>query len=381
MRHLPATLLVATLFLAALPLAAAADQIRLGAVFNQTGSQAAFDKPSLQAAQLAVRVANDAGKGPIELVLADPAGEVDKAASSTAAMLDAHEAVLAVFGLSDTDMVLAAAPEAAKRGRVFLTTGATSPKLPAEVPEWLFLACFGDNVQAAAAAEFAHGTLGARSVAIVYNEAAAYTRLLQGYFRERFEGLGGTIADSRSYAATDGQAAAIEGLAGADAVFLAAQVPAEAAAGIAALRANGFDGPILGGDGYDGQDVWAAHPEIADVYFTTHVYLGADNPDPAVRAFDAAYRQAYDGAAPDGFAALSYDAVGLLLTAIHNAQDRTPESLRQALAGLSGYRGVTGTISFEDGARIPRKSVAIIEIEDGTLHLAREVLPEQVPAP
>ncbi len=376
MRHILATLCVA-----ALPLAAAAEPIQFGAVFNQTGSQAAFDRPSLQAAQLAVREASDAGQGPVELVVADPAGEVARAASSTAAMLDANEAALAVFGLSDTDMVLAAAPEAAKRGRVFLTTGATSPKLPAEVPEWLFLACFGDNVQAAAAAEFAHGTLGARSIAIVYNAATEYTRLLQGYFRERFEGLGGTITESRSYDATDGQAAAIAGLAAADAVFLSAQVPAEAASGIAALRANGFAGPILGGDGYDGQDVWAAHPEIDDVYFTTHVYLGADNPDPAVRAFVEAYGRAYDGAAPDGFAALSYDAVGLLLTAIDAAADRTPDALRQALAALSDYRGVTGTISFEDGARIPRKSVAIIEIEDGALHLAREVLPEEVPAP
>lgn len=369
------------LLVAALPLAAAADPVQLGAVFNQSGSQAAFDGPSLQAARLAVQQANDAGKDPVELVLADPAGEVAKAASSTAAMLDAHPEVLATFGLSDTDMVLAAAPEAAKRGRVFLTTGATSPKLPAEVPEWLFLACFGDNVQAAAAAEFAHGTLGARSVAIVYNDATAYTRLLQGYFRARFEELGGTIAETRSYGALDGQAAVIAGLAAADAVFLSAQVPSEAAAGIAALRADGFAGPILGGDGYDGQDVWAAHPEITDVYFTTHVYLGADNPNPAVSAFVDAYGEAYDGAAPDGFAALSYDAVGLLLAAADAAPDATPDALRQALGSISGYQGVTGTISFEDGARIPRKSVAIIKIAAGKLSLAQEVLPDQVPPP
>lgn len=376
MRHLLAALLVA-----ASPLAAAADPIQLGAVFNQSGSQAAFDGPSLRAARLAVQEANDAGKNPIELVLADPAGEVAKAASSTAGMLEAHPEVLAAFGLSDTDMVLAAAPEAAERGRVFLTTGATSPKLPAEVPEWLFLACFGDNVQAAAAAEFAHGTLGARSVAIVYNDATAYTRLLQGYFRTRFEELGGTIAETRSYETLDAQAAAIADLAAADAVFLSAQVPAEAAAGIAALRAEGFTGPILGGDGYDGQDVWAAHPEITDVYFTTHVYLGADNPNPAVRAFVDAYGEAYDGAPPDGFAALSYDAVGLLLAAVDASPDSTPDGLRQALGGISGYQGVTGTISFEDGTRIPRKSVAIIEIAGGNLSLAREVLPDQVPPP
>ncbi|MEZ4678407.1 MAG: hypothetical protein R2932_29740 [Caldilineaceae bacterium] len=47
------------------------------------------------------------------------------------------------------------APAAAAAQRLFLTSGATSPQLPAQVPDYLYLACFGDNVQAAAAAEWA----------------------------------------------------------------------------------------------------------------------------------------------------------------------------------------------------------------------------------
>jgi len=54
-----------------------------------------------------------------------------------------------MMGLSDTDMVLAAAPLAEEAGIPFVTSGATSPRL-AEMYEVLFLACFGDNVQAEA---------------------------------------------------------------------------------------------------------------------------------------------------------------------------------------------------------------------------------------
>lgn len=390
MKKLHTTLLAsALLVLLAATGARADDAIKLGAVFNLSGSQAAFDAPSLRAAELAVSAANAArgtDQAEVELVVADPAGVVDQAASSTAAMLDENSSIAAVLGLSDTDMVLSAAPVAAARGLVFLTSGATSPKLPGEVPTFLFLACFGDNVQAAAAAEFVHADLGARTAAIVYNESTSYTTLLQGYFHSRFEQLGGEIVDVRSYAATADQAAAIDGLPDADVVFLSSQVPEETAAGVTALRAAGFTGPIIGGDGYDGQAVWATHPELGDVYFTTHVYLGDDNPDPRVIAFAKAYSMAYDGAEPDGFAALAYDAVGLLLAAIDaadidEAASATPEEFRLALANLTDYRGVTGTISYENGSRIPRKSVTIIEIRDGAYNLVKEVLPAEVPAP
>ncbi len=35
-----------------------------------------------------------------------------------------------------------------------MTPGATSPKLPDQIGDDIFLACFGDNVQAAAGADF-----------------------------------------------------------------------------------------------------------------------------------------------------------------------------------------------------------------------------------
>ena len=37
----------------------------------------------------------------------------------------------------------------------FVVVGATSPKIPSQVGDMMFLACFGDNVQAAVGAEYA----------------------------------------------------------------------------------------------------------------------------------------------------------------------------------------------------------------------------------
>ncbi|MCB0108556.1 MAG: acetolactate decarboxylase, partial [Caldilineaceae bacterium] len=153
--------------------------IVLGALYNLTGAQSGLDIPSAQGAQLAVAEVNRQGGllgRPVHLALAD--GESDPAvlAAKTTAMLADFPQVTAFLGLSDTDMVLGAAPVAAAAQRLFLTSGATSPQLPAQVPDYLYLACFGDNVQAAAAAEWAYAELSARRAAILYDAEMLYTQ-------------------------------------------------------------------------------------------------------------------------------------------------------------------------------------------------------------
>ena len=363
---------------------AAEGTVVLGAVYNLSGPQAAFDRPSYRGAELAVLQANAKGGvlgKPVDLLLADPGSDLQAAAEQTRRLVEENPALSAVFGLSDSGMVLAAAPAAAGQGLAFVTSGATSPRLPGQVPEALFLACFGDNVQAAAAADYAFITLGARTASILYDSSKIYTTLLQGYFRTRFERLGGTIVSVESYPATGAPDGVPQGLAAADVVFLSAEQPEEAAAWIGRLRAAGFAVPILGGDGYASSEEWAKHPGVKDVYFTTHAYLGPDNPDPAVRKFVEDYRTANDGRSPDSFAALGYDTAGLLLAAIRKAGGADPAQVLTSLSRLTDYRGVTGTISYGEGRRIPQKSVTILEIRDGALRFVEEVRPENVPAP
>jgi branched-chain amino acid transport system substrate-binding protein len=137
----------------------------------------------------------------------------------------------------------------------------------------------------------------------------------------------------------------------------------------------------LGGDGFDVEDAWRDHPDIARVFFTTHAYLGADNPDPRVAAFREAYAKAYPGSLPDAFAALGYDSARLLIAAVADAKSPDPEKVRAALAGIRRFEGVTGTIGYPPGGRIPTKSVTILEIDHGRRKLVRTLSPTRVPPP
>ena len=178
----------------------APSPVRIGAIYNLTGDQSALDGPSLDGARLAVDRINARGGlmgRRVELLERD--GQTNETDVMRAAASLVASGCSAIVGLSDTDQVLAAAPIAARAGVPFVTSGATSPRLTKQVPNWLFLACFGDNAQAAASAQFATDQLGARTAAIVYDEDMDYTRLLAKYFERSFRAQGGNVVAAAEY--------------------------------------------------------------------------------------------------------------------------------------------------------------------------------------
>jgi branched-chain amino acid transport system substrate-binding protein len=80
--------------------------------------------------------------------------------------------------------------------------------------------------------------------------------------------------------------------------------------------------------------------------------------------FIGSYTKAY-GAPPDDVAALTYDAFGLLFTALRNAGWNDREAARDALAKLPGYAGVTGDMKFQEGSGDPVKSAVILQVKGG----------------
>jgi len=355
----------------------------IGAIYNFSGMQSALDVPSSKGVFLAVEEANRDGGilgQQVELILKKGDSKTDTVKKLTADLIKENPAAAAVIGLSDTDMVLAAAPVAAESKKVFLTSGATSPLLPGQVPEYLFLACFGDNVQAAAAVDWAYNDRSARTASILFNSSQTYTRLLKGYFETRFVQLGGQIISVQDFTPENLGNLNLE-LKKADIIFLSAESPQEALEAISILRKAGFSSPIIGGDGFDSEDLWRTHPEINNVFFTTHAYLGSDNPDPKVISFRKAYMNANSGSAPNAFSALGYDSANLIMTAISKANSTDPDLVRKSLMTIRNFEGITGTISFSPSSRIPKKSVSIIKIDKGSRSLVKQILPAVVPAP
>lgn len=362
------TILVSSLLALATGLAAAAP-VKIGAVYANSGFLKPLDDASWRGTQAAAAVANRSGRS-VELVYAPYNSSAPSAAQAVRAVLQKHPDVAGFVGISDTGVALAAGREAVKAGKVFVTSGATSPLLPRQLGPSFFLACFGDNVQAAAAAQWLRGAKKVTRAVVIRNSAQNYTRLLSRYFVDAFERSGGKVDESISY--RDNEPVGLpRDLGSCQAIFLAAESAREAGRVVAKMRAAGFKGPIVGGDGYDDPSYWSGEPLAADVYFTTHAY-----PAKEVSAADlAAFRGAFRGG-PDAFGGLGFDALRVLLAA-------NPErggDIAGRLQKIAPVAGVTGRIAYSAGRRVPVKPVALVSAERPRQALT-QIMPSYLPAP
>ena len=362
--------------------------VKIGAIYNLSGSQASLGQPSLNGSMLAVEELNARGGllgRRVELIVVD--GQSDPALIAEETRRLVHVPGLsAITGLSDTTMVLAAAPIAEKARMVFLTSGATSPRVPIEFPNYYFMACFGDNTQAAAGAEYTVSALGARTVYLISDETTDYTVLLARYFRERYLQLGGQLAGEDTYAAgtTDfsSQIARLQSLSTPPDVLYIASGPDEIGALVKQLREAGVDQPIVGGDGYDTPVLLEIAGAAAnDVYFTTHTLFDRAQATPLQKSFIDRYEARFGKPPESSFAGLGYDTVNLLAAAIEFAGSAKQKAIAGALEVTQDFQGVTGALSFAPGVHIPEKQVTMVRVKDGTLNLAAVLTPQAVPQP
>ena len=378
--------IVTVLLLSSISLVAAQDEpIKVGLGYDLTGAESPLDLPAANGSLLAIKEINAAGGvlgRPLEGVSHDTRYDMALTAQIAQQFVE-QDNVVAVVGFSDSDSVLAAAPIVQDAGIPFITAGGTSPLLPAQVGDLFFMACFGDNVQAAAAAEYAYANFGPTAY-LLTDEGVEYTTLLAGYFKTRFEELGGTLVLEDTYAddATDfsSQITKLRAMETQPDFYFISAMPYNVGPVVLQMRQAGLDGPIIGGDGYDTPDIISvAGASANNVYFTTHALMDADLGTDGIKSFIAAYTDEYGHAPENAFAALGYDAIKLLADAIERAGSTDPIAIQQALMETTDFPGITGSITFGEGQQIPQKGVTVIDIKDEKFTLAAEVVPEVVP--
>ena len=361
--------------------------IKIGGGFALTGAESSLDVPAANGAKLALKEINAAGGvlgRQVELVIHDSQYKMDVTAQIAKQFVE-QDQVVAVIGFTDTDSVLASGPTIQAAGLPFITAGATSPKLPTQVGDKMFLACFGDNVQAAVGAEYGFKNYG-KTAYLLWDKGVEYTTLLSGYFKARFTELGGTIAleDSYETAATDfsAQIAKVKALPQQPDFYFISAMPYNVGPVVKQFRDAGLTGPIIGGDGYDTPDLVSVAGSAAEnVFFTTHALMDATGGTEGIKKFIAAYKTEYGHDPENAFAALGYDTMYLIVDAIKRAGSTDPAAIKKAIEETKNFPGITGSITFSPEAHVPQKGVTVIAIKDGKFTLGAELVPEKVPAP
>ncbi|MEW5816306.1 MAG: ABC transporter substrate-binding protein [Spirochaetota bacterium] len=357
-----------------------AQPIKLAALYNLTGGMSSIDAPALQGARLKAKLVNEAGGilggRMIEVIGFDT--KTDQQACSTQAKKALSMGVVAGLGYGDTTFVMAAAPLFQADGIPFVTSGATHPELPKWVGDAFFMTPFGDDDQSFAISEFAYNKLSLRKVVVWTDNSMDFTKALSKFFKQKFADMGGTVVHEDFFKTGDTDFSAhITKLKSAapDAVFISA-IPNEAGLTVKQIREAGLSLPILSADGFDTELVTTVPgPKLAnDVYFSTHTYR-SDNRKEVIE-FIEAYKKEYGREPENAFAPLGFDAVGLIVDAIKRAGTDEKEALKKALSQTSGYKAVTGEISYTRPSRVPLKPVAIIGVKNGQYEYLQTWMPK-----
>jgi len=232
------------------------------------------------------------------------------------------------------------------------------------VKDYIFRACYTDDLQGAVGAKYAFETLGAKTAFIMLDQANDYVKGLAESFEASFTGMGGTIVGKETYTGKDTDFSAILSKvaeAKPDLVYLPDYYNVVNLVTKQA-KEKGIIAPFGGGDGWDSSDLDTA--AAAGGFFVNH-YAPAD-PRPEVQNLLKAYGEAYKDDAgtpkvPDALAVLAYDATNMMLEAIKAAGTEDTAVVKDALAGIT-FNGVSGKITFNP-MHNPIKSLTILEVQ------------------
>ncbi len=352
------------------------NSIKIGVIAELTGDMPAVGESCKKAAEMAVKEINDAGglevgdkRYKIDLFVEDNAGKAEQSASA-AQKLITQQKVLAIVGPNATRYAIPASEIAESSKVVLITPWSTNPKTTLDAKtdkpkSFVFRACFIDPFQGRVVAKFALDNLKAKKAAVLYDVASDYNKGIAEYFKATFEQGGGQVVAFETYTTNDkdfsGQLTKIR-KAGPDVIFLPnyySEVPLQ----IQQAKRLGITVPFLGSDSWGSVELLKlCGKECEGYYFSTH--YAADAATPVATKFIQAYQARYN-AVPDDVAALTYDAFQLLLQAIKSAGSLDRQAVRDALAKVPKYDGVTGTMQFKEGSGDPVKGAVILRIKEG----------------
>jgi branched-chain amino acid transport system substrate-binding protein len=366
--------------------ACAAEPIKVGVVMGLTGPWASIDTPALNGVKLAAEEINKAGGvlgRPIELKVVDTKADEGETVAAVIRLIE-NEKVSALIGYCDTHWVNIAAPLAREYGVPFITPGATHPRIPERTGAWL--ACFGDNAQAAAIAEYAVKDLGLKRGAIWVDTAVDFSVAVCAYFADALKHYGGEVVYEDYFEITWTDFSSMvarlkeyQDQGKVDFVYVGA-IPDNCGVIVKQIRDGGVTIPIFGEDGFDTPLLVQTGGAAAEgVVFSTHMSL--EDPSPIVQKFKSDYQAMFGNPPENAFAALGYDAMKLLARAIEIVGTDDPKKIPEGLAQIKDFQGVSGTVSYEAGSQVPNKSVAVIEVKDGKFVTVKQITPEYLPDP
>ena len=393
MRRMKSLKLLALLIFAALLVGACAQAapttIKIGVNAPLTGDIPKVGEGTKYAAQMWLEDVTAAGgldvggtKYPVELDIQDNESKAESAVAANTKMIT-QDSVLVIVGPQASKQAVPAGEVANNDETPMVSPWSTNPNTTLNRP-WVFRACFLDPFQGPVIANFVTDEFGYTKAAVLYDIASDYPKGLAEYFKSAWEDLhgAGSVVAFETFTTKDKDfSAQLTKIKDSGAEFLfTPQYYDEVPLIVKQAHQLGFTNPIVGSDSWGSAELMSlCGSDCYGLYFSTH--YAAAGATGATKEFIDRYNAKY-GYVPDDVAALTWDAFGLVQTAIQNcgtitgdlATDR--KCVRDALAQIKDFQGITGNMTFTAGSGDPQKCAVIVKISDtGEFTFFKQVCP------
>jgi len=320
---------------------------------------------------------------PVELVIEDNESKAESAASVNQKLITQDE-VLAIVGPQSSKQAVPAGGAANDGQTPMVSPWSTNPNTTLNRP-WVFRTPFLDSFQGPAVAKFVTEEFGFTKAGVLYDIASDYPKGLADYFKQGWEdihGEGSVVAfESFTTGDTDFSAQITKIKESGAEFFFTPQYYNEVALIVQQARELGFNQPIVGSDSWGSAELLNLCGEDCYGLFYSSHYL-AENPTGEAKEFIEGYEEKY-GYVPDDVGALTWDTMHIIERAITECGEITGDieadrtCVRDALANIKNFEGVTGTMTFtEEGD--PIKCALIIKIgDDGSKSVYEQTCPEE----
>jgi branched-chain amino acid transport system substrate-binding protein len=356
--------------------AARGDAVWIGVAGPFTGDSSEFGVQVKMAVELAVDRLNSAGgiNGRlVRLQEVDDAGQPSEA-QSVATKLATNPKIMAVIGHFNSSCSLAAKGAYTQEGIVMLSPASTNVEVT-RGSDYVFRNIFTDDFQGQSLATYASKMLGAKRVAILYDNDDYGTGLRDSFMRRAAE-LGVEIVQQSPYTReTNDFRSQLETIRSSNPeLILVAGL--YKAAGVVAKQARelGITTQLLGGDGVFSQQYITLAGEAAEGTLVTSPFVFELGGEGAAE-FAAAFRERWNRD-PDAWSALSYDAFQLIVEALGKegiSREGVLRYMKKINSPETAYEGITGRTFFDEHGD-SRRPVQVAVVKGGKFVAAEKQL-------
>ncbi|MBM3270825.1 MAG: branched-chain amino acid ABC transporter substrate-binding protein [Candidatus Sericytochromatia bacterium] len=345
----------------------AADAIKIGVASPITGALAKMGADIRNGAELAVQEANARGGvlgKKVELVVGDDKG--DPREGITVANKLVQSGVVGVVGHLNSGISIPTSKEVYAPAKVtMISPASTNPELTQRGLKNVFRTIGRDDQQGKDAAEYAMKA-GFKTVVVLHNKNA-YGQGLAEVFKANFERLGGKVLMLDGIQTGDKDFTPVltrVRAKGPDLVFFGGEYQ-DGGLLVGQARKVGLKAPFMGGDGlFDPLFIKLAGKKASEGAIVTFP------PFDRAGSFATTYKAKY-GSEPGAYSGYSYDAARVLLDAVKRAGKADRAAVMAQVSRTKGFKGVTGTITFNGQGDQPGFKFGIWKVQSGNFELVK----------